>query len=378
MAQLVRRGELGFESAQSLLQQRETPTAIVAVGRIRCRRIGDFQESFLLLASSSLIDRINNPLTNPPKLLYSLPAVSHYRTMTCREIRSLLRRGSATDPGFTLIELLVVIAIVGVLAGLLLPALARARVKATGIACMNHHRQLALACQLYVDDFGDALPYNFGEPDTRRTVAEGRYLNWANNVMNWELDAMNTNLALIGAGGLGPYCAGSPELFRCPSDRVLSDLQRDAGWRGRTRSISMNAMVGNAGSFMTEDYNVNNPAYRQFTRLTQIPEPSLLFVFIEEHPDSINDGYFLNRLAIREWTDLPASYHDGGANLTFADGHVQFRRWLDASTRPPARPDGARLPFAVAGDQSSDFEWLMERTTLRRSGYYRNAYGPED
>jgi hypothetical protein len=158
------------------------------------------------------------------------------------------------------------IAIVGVLAGLLLPALGRARVKAAGIACMNHHRQLALACQLYVDDFGDALPYNFGEPDTRRTVAEGRYLNWVNNVMNWELDAMNTNLALIGAGGLGPYCAGSPELFRCPSDRVLSDLQRDAGWRGRTRSISMNAMVGNAGSFMTEDHNVNNPAYRQFTR----------------------------------------------------------------------------------------------------------------
>jgi prepilin-type N-terminal cleavage/methylation domain-containing protein/prepilin-type processing-associated H-X9-DG protein len=297
--------------------------------------------------------------------------------MNCRGFPSLRRRGSATDPGFTLVELLVVIAIIGVLAGLLLPALSRARAKATGIACLHHQRQLALACQLYVDDFGDTLPYNFGEPDTRRTVAEGRHLNWVNNVMNWELDPLNTNLALIKAGGLGPYCGGSPELFACPSDRVLSDLQREAGWRGRSRSVSMNAMVGNAGSFMTEDYNVNNPGYRQFARLSQIPEPSGVFVFIEEHPDSINDGYFLNRLTVREWTDLPASYHVGGANLTFADGHAEFRQWLNPSTRPPARPDGAGLPFAVAADRSSDFDWLMDRTTVRRAGYYSSGYGPK-
>jgi prepilin-type N-terminal cleavage/methylation domain-containing protein/prepilin-type processing-associated H-X9-DG protein len=294
--------------------------------------------------------------------------------MTCGRLNNLGRPATAANSGFTLVELLVVMAIIAVLAGLLLPALARARSKATGIACLNHHRQLALACQLYVDDFGDALPYNFGEPDTRKTVAEGRHLNWVNNVMNWELDMLNTNVALVVAGGLGPYCAGRPEVFRCPSDKVLSDLQRQAGWRGRTRSISMNAMAGNAGSFMTEGYNVNNPAYRQFSRLTQIPEPAGIFLFIEEHPDSINDGYFLNRPLAHEWTDLPASFHDGGANLTFADGHAEFHRWLEASTKRPARPDGAGLPFAVASGQSADFDWLMERTTLRRGGYHTSAY----
>lgn len=295
--------------------------------------------------------------------------------MRCRGSSASALDGTRVRSGFTLVELLVVIAIIGVLAGLLLPTLARAKGKATGVVCLSNHRQLALACQLYVDDFRDALPYNFGEPDTRRTVAEGRHLNWVNNVMNWELDMLNTNLALIGAGGLGPYCAGRPEVFRCPSDKVLSDLQRRAGWRERTRTISMNAMVGNAGSYMTEGYNVNNPAYRQFYRLTQIPEPARIFIFVEEHPDSVNDGYFLNRPAEYEWTDLPASFHDGGANLTFADGHAAFRRWLDPSTRRPARPDGAGLPFTVSSGHDTDFDWLMERTTLKRGEKYSAAYG---
>jgi prepilin-type processing-associated H-X9-DG protein len=187
-------------------------------------------------------------------------------------------------------------------------------------------------------------------------------LNWANNVMNWELDALNTNLALLGAGGLGPYCSGNSEVFRCPSDRVLSDLQRAAGWRERSRSISMNAMVGNAGSFMTDGYNINNPAYRQFDRLTQIPEPATLFVFIEEHPDSINDGYFLNRAAKYEWNDLPASWHNGAANLSYGDGHCEAHRWMDSVTRKPGRPDGANLPIAL-GEERGDFYWLLKRTS---------------
>jgi prepilin-type processing-associated H-X9-DG protein len=272
-----------------------------------------------------------------------------------------------------LIELLVVIAIIGVLAGMLLPALSRAKSKAVSITCLNHLRHLALACQLYADDFGDALPYNYGEPDTRRTVAEGRNLNWVNNVMNWELDGMNTNLVLLAVGGLGPY-AGGAEVYGCPSDKVLSDLQREAGWRRRSRTISMNAMMGHAGSFMTEGYNLNNPGYRQFSRMGEIPEPSRLFVFVEEHPDSINDGYFLNRLAVREWTDLPASFHDGGANLTFADGHAVYRRWLDDSTRRPARPDAAGLPFGVTDGHATDYDWLMERTTVKGAGHYEGGY----
>ncbi len=321
--------------------------------------------------------RVNNLLTEFRQALYSATLQRIPCIMNRHHSATVALFETSKAAGFTLVELLAVIAVIGILAGLFLPALSRAKAKAVGIACLNNQRQLALACQLYVDEFGDALPYNLGEADTRRTVAEGRNLNWVNNVMNWELEMYNTNAALIAAGGLGPYCAGRPEVFRCPSDKVLSDLQRRAGWRERLRSVSMNAMVGNAGSFMREGYNVNNPDYRQFSRLAEIAEPVRIFVFIEEHPDSINDGYFLNRPSEREWIDLPATYHNGAANLTFADGHAEFRRWVDRSTERPAQPDGAGLPFKVDAGGGADFDWLMERTTLRTGGSYRAAYGAE-
>ena len=108
-------------------------------------------------------------------------------------------------------------------------------------------------------------------------------------------------------------------------------LQRRAGWSERSRSISMNAMVGDAGEFMRSGANVNNPLYRQYLRLSQFYSTPRIFIFIEEHPDSINDGYFLNKgydeEGAAEWYDLPASYHDGAANLSFADGHTGSTAW---------------------------------------------------
>ena len=261
-------------------------------------------------------------------------------------------------------ELLVVIAIVAVLAALLLPALARAKSRAHGVACANQQRQLILACQLYAGDNLDALPYNFGEVETRRSVAEGRFLNWINNVLNWELDAGNTNRAWITAGGLGPYAAGVVDIFRCPSDSVLSDIQKAAGWKARVRSESMNALVGDAGEFSRSGANVNAPGYRQFFKLGSIPQPANIFVFIEEHADSVDDGYFLNNPYKLEWHDLPASYHDGAANLAFADGHMESHRWLNPTTKPPARPDAAGLPLNIPAQERGDFDWLMQRTSV--------------
>jgi prepilin-type processing-associated H-X9-DG protein len=144
----------------------------------------------------------------------------------------------------------------------------------------------------------------------------------------------------------------------------VSDLQASAGWRARVRSVSMNAMIGNAGEFIQQGANVNNPDYRQFFKVGQIPRPSQIFVFIEEHPDSINDGYFLNKPDSLEWRDLPASYHNGSANLSFADGHAETHQWRFASTKPPARPDAAHLPFPVPPAERADFGWLMERTSF--------------
>jgi prepilin-type processing-associated H-X9-DG protein len=126
----------------------------------------------------------------------------------------------------------------------------------------------------------------------------------------------------------------------------------------------MNAMAGNAGQFSQSGANVNNPYYRQFFRVSQMPQPSRIFVFIEEHPDSIDDGYFLNKPDSLRWMDLPASWHKRAANLTFGDGHLETHKWRFPSTQPPSRPDAAHLPFPVPPAERADFDWLMARTSL--------------
>lgn len=274
--------------------------------------------------------------------------------------------------GFTLIELLVVVAIIVILAGLLLPALGAAKTKAKAISCLNNERQLGLACQVYADESNDRFPYNLGAAEIRQTVAQKAFLDWSSTVMDWEIanpddptTSDNTNTVRLTRGGIGPYTSRSPGIYRCPSDNVLSDLQAQAGWQRRVRSISMNAMIGDAGVFSLGGANTNNPDYTQFFKVGQVPAPSKIFVFIEEHPDSINDGYFLNQPKSLGWFDLPASYHNGAVNLSFTDGHAETHRWLLASTKRPARPGGARpLPSALAPSDRGDFQWLMERTTV--------------
>ena len=273
---------------------------------------------------------------------------------------------SAATEGFTLIELLVVIAILAILMALLLPALGRVKAKGKSTICLSNHRQLMLACLLYTGDYEDAFPYNLGDDETEKWVALGQYRNWVNNLLSWELDSDNTNLTLITKGGIGPYCSGVASIYKCPSDFVLSDIQQKAGWTARIRSVSMNAMIGDAGDFTTGGTNVNNPGYRQFFRVEQVPDPSRIFVFIEEHPDTLDDAYFLNNGEKLEWEDLPASYHNGGANLAFADGHVETHRWRYGSTKPPARPDIVTIPSPIPLAERGDFDWLMERTSLQR------------
>jgi prepilin-type N-terminal cleavage/methylation domain-containing protein len=121
--------------------------------------------------------------------------------------------------GFTLLELAAALGIVAVLASLLLPALNQARVRGQTVQCLHNLRQLTLGWHLYADDHDDRLPYNFGVADTRRTILDGTFLNWVNNVMSWELDPDNTNQVWAARGGLGPYLGNTAfRLYRCPSD----------------------------------------------------------------------------------------------------------------------------------------------------------------
>jgi prepilin-type N-terminal cleavage/methylation domain-containing protein/prepilin-type processing-associated H-X9-DG protein len=258
----------------------------------------------------------------------------------------------ARQGGFTLVELLVVVAIIGLLAALLMPALAASKARAQGAACQNNNKQLLTGWLMYADDHAQALPYNLASTAARTN------LNWAAGVLDWELTTDNTNYADLTQAALGSYVAQVSTVYHCPADKALSGQQSAAGWSMRVRSYSMNASVGDAGELSINGVNTNNPDYAQFFKLTSIPAPASIFVFLDEHPDSITDGYFVNRSYYPEWIRLPASWHNGAATFSFADGHTEIHAWKCPSTMPPSAPDAASLPIDVSED-SLDFNWVI-------------------
>jgi prepilin-type processing-associated H-X9-DG protein len=128
----------------------------------------------------------------------------------------------------------------------------------------------------------------------------------------------------------------------------------------------MNAMLGNAGEFLSGSVNTNNPDYQQFFRLSQVPKPDEIFAFFEEHPDSINDGYFINRFGSHEWNDLPASFHGRMGNFSFVDGHAEAHRWRNGTTVAAPFPDAADLPMSLLQGERSDWYWVLYRSSVVR------------
>jgi len=256
------------------------------------------------------------------------------------------------NPAFTLIELLVVIAILAILAGLLLPALSQSKAKAQSIGCVNNIKQLATAWFLYTDDENDRLVNNHGRDETRE-----KRQTWANNVEDWSNSDDNTNVTLLTEAKLGGYLGKSAGVFKCPADKTV------AANGPRIRSMSMNSLVGDPG-VLTNRYN---PAYVQFFKSGELINPSHLFVFLDEHPDTINDGFFMNRLAEPTWGNLPASYHRGATSSSFADRHCETHRWRvsgpGGTIRPPVKGGvGGTFPASP----TTDFDWLKERSSVRR------------
>jgi prepilin-type N-terminal cleavage/methylation domain-containing protein/prepilin-type processing-associated H-X9-DG protein len=276
--------------------------------------------------------------------------------------------------GFTLIELMVVVALIGVLAAILLPALAKARTRAQAIFCLNNTRQLAAAWLLYADEHDGRYAYNLGGSSTSLSSPQHTLDNWVNNYLTWDLDADNTNTVTITDASLGSYTSRAARIYRCPSDNVLSSIQQREGWQGRVRSYSMNAMVGDAGEISKTGSNTNNRGYTQFFSDSSLAavDRGEIFVFLDEHPDSINDGYFINKADgyylnnayVRRWDSLPASYHNGAAALSFADGHSELHQWINNTTKRPARPDAAGLPFSIPSTELTDYNWVIQHMSV--------------
>ncbi len=254
---------------------------------------------------------------------------------------------SRPDDGFTLIELLVVIAIIAILAAMLLPALARAKMSARATACENNIRQLAVAWAMYSDDNGGLLVNNSGTADTRAYRQ-----SWVNNIEDWGMSPENTNPVFVLSGKLAPYVGNNLGVYKCPSD------QSKAQDGPRLRSYSLNSLVGDP----LIKPNRFNPGWLQFLRVSDFPGAANFWVFIEEHPDTINDGYFMNVWDQIQWGNLPASYHNGSANLSWADGHLERRRWIPNTVRPPVR--GA-VGGGFVPSPTTDYLWLRQRTSIR-------------
>ncbi len=275
------------------------------------------------------------------------------------------RPGKLSAKAFSVLELLAVLATIMLLACIAMPALSHTRVPTRSLVCVNNMHNLITAWQAYAVDNQDRLLTISHGASNQGGVGDPFWgVSWASGFLDWTTGTDNTNTTLLNRepfAKLAKYLNGSDSVFRCPADVYLSAAQRSFGWTHRSRSYSQNVGVGDGNA----ESGPWNPIYRHIRKASefQYPGPRDTWVFIEEHPDSINDGAFFSPSS-SQWVDIPAPFHNGSTPLAFADGHAEIHPWQQSLTRGAATVVSlSSFPTVTMPPNDEDYRWLAYHTS---------------